>query len=443
MKRNIFAEKGFIHLLGPNPAIVPGGGKAWDGSVLEACDIFKEKNAYYWYYHAIGKDENLWPKGYRIGVATAPFPLGPWTKYEKNPILDHGPEGSWEDHWVACGCVMKEGAYNIRGGTEKYCMWYSGGGTKSKGYSIGLATASSPLGPWEKYEGNPIIEDFGYVCNVIKVNGRFHMYSEHPVGVTDHGPYCLATADNPEGPWTRYEGNPVLTPGDWGAWDSTGYSEAKVVYHEGVFHTFYSACEKQKIESIGYAYSFDGHNFIKYGANPVVPLQKTPNASAYAEVQTLIEPPFVYLYHTLRYYEDHERRRGAEDLGIQVLSITPYFKLAMPILSINSLRPSKVSRLESCCPVSLESASSLALTSECTYDADATAGLRVHVTPSHDGIDYDNVDLYNFDTDFEAGKAVKKTVELSPKAKFVKVIVENLDSSHDVTSVNVTATLGN
>jgi hypothetical protein len=438
-KKNMFTEKGFIHILGPNPAIVPGDEKAWDGDVLEACDIFKEKDTYYWFYHAIGKDKKLWPELYRIGVATAPTPLGPWTKYEKNPILNHGHSDSWEDRWVACGCIMKEGSYDTKSGTEKYYMWYSGNSTQ-KGWQnvgIGLATASNPFGPWKKYEGNPIIKDFGYICNVVKVKGKFYMYTEHPIGVTDHGPFRLAIADKPEGPWERYDGNPVLLPGDWAAWDASGYSEAKVLYHEGIFHTFYSGSERAKIESIGYAHSYDGFKFIKYNINPVVPVSKTPDASAYSEVQSLIEPPFIYLYHTLRYYS-----KEGEDLGIQVLSLSPHFRLPMPVLYIDSLSPTKASELEDCCPISLETASDLALTTECTYNSDANACLRLHVRTSTDGINYDNVDMYNFDLDFKAGQTIKKTVELSPKVKFVKVIAENRDDLQNISSVSVTATLG-
>ena len=437
MQRNIFTEKGFIHILGPNPALIPGDEKAWDGYVIESCDIFKDHHTYYWYYHAVGKDKDLWPEGYRIGVATAPSPLGPWTKYEKNPIMDLGPRGSWEDGWVACACILKEGAYNIERGTAKYYMWYSGGSYKEGVVgNIGLATASNPLGPWKKYEGNPIIEDFGYLCGVVRLDGKFYMYTEHPIGVTDHGPFCLATADKPEGPWTRYEGNPVLPPGDWGAWDASGFSEAKVLYHEGVFHCFYSGSRTPKLESIGYAYSVDGHNFTKYSGNPVVPKEGTPDASAYAEVQALIEPPFVYLYHTLRYIS-----KKGEDLGIQVLSINPHFSLAMPILNLDSLAPSTASGLAACCPASLESVSNLVLTTKCTYDADAKAGLRIHVRSSYDGTNYDNVDLYSFDIDLKAGQTIRKTVELTPKARFVKVIAENLDNSCNAT-VKIAATLG-
>ena len=438
MPKNVFAERGFIQILGPNPAIVTGDEKAWDGEVLEACDIFKDNHTYYWYYHAIGKDKKRWPKAYRIGVAMAPTPLGPWRKYEGNPVLDHGPDGSWEDEWVACGTILKEGHYNVRKGTERYYMFYSGTGSESEGVSVGLAYADNPLGPWRKYEGNPIIEDFGYVGGVVKVGGKYYMFNEHPIGPTDHGPFALAVADRPEGPWRKYEGNPVLPTGDWGAWDATGFSEAKVVYHEGIFHCFYSACMTQKLESIGYAYSFDGYKWTKYEANPVVVLERTPDASAFAEVQALIEPPFIFLYHTLRYIS-----RGGEDLGIHVLSIDPHFRLSMPVLILDSLGPKAISELGNCCPIGLDSVSSLALTTECKYHADAKKGLRIHVASSYDGINYDDFDLYVFDVPVRAGKTVRKTVELSPKVRFVKVMVENLDDSHEATSIKVTATLGN
>ena len=461
MQRNIFAEKGFIEILGPNPAIKTGDENAWDGWNLEASHIFKDKNTYYWYYHARGTEEreNILkemktgkiehPSGYRMGVATAPTPLGPWTKYEKNPILDYGPLDTWDGLGNACACVLKESGPDIEGGTEKYFMWYNGWGTTKEGErrgGIGLATASHPLGPWKRYEGNPVVDwPRSYLCGVVKVKGKFYMYTEYPVGATapDLGPFCVATADRPEGPWKKYEGNPVLYPSDWGAWDAAGYSEAGVLYHEGVFHCFYSGSRTPGIESIGYAYSFDGYDFTKYGANPVVPLERTPDASAFAEVQALIEPPFVFLYHTLRYVSrDFWAAPRGEDLGIHVLSISPQFRLSMPIVSLDSLGPREASELEDCCPVSLQSASSLSLTAECSYHPDAEAGVRFHVRSSLDGMSYDTADLCNFDVDPRRGEAIRKTVDLSPTVRFVKVLAENLDNSHNVTSISVTATIG-
>ena len=87
---NTSAETSEVDVGGVHPchgaaAVVPEASDAWDGWVLECCDIFKDDDTYYWYYHARG-DRKHYPKLYRVGVATAPSPLGPWTSYEGNPI---------------------------------------------------------------------------------------------------------------------------------------------------------------------------------------------------------------------------------------------------------------------------------------------------------------------------------------------------------------------
>ena len=405
---------------------------------------FKDEFTYYWYYHGRG-DRELYPKGYRVGVATAPTPLGPWTRHEGNPILDYGPPGSWDEHSVDCVCIMKEGAYDLHPEQDTYYMWYSAGG--STGRHIGLATSSSPLGPWKKYEGNPVVEDFGYLCSVAKVNDKFFMFTQYPVEVTDQGPFCVATADRPEGPWTKYDRNPIITPGGWGAWDDGGYSEAGVRYNDGVFHLFYGGTKTMKLESIGYAYSFDGYNWTKYSGNPVIPLTRVPNASGFAEVKHLIEPPFIYIYHTLRYTSplyidgDPEKDWATEHLAVQVLSTSPTFRIPVPVLHVASLGPNQDSGLESCLPVSLENASACALTVECRYPSQAKAGLRLHVRSSYDGTAYDSQDLYTFDLEASAGETVRRTVEIFPKVRFFKVTCENVDGSGDVSSLSVTATV--
>ena len=131
-----------------------------------------------------------------------------------------------------------------------------------------------------------------------------------------------------------------------------------------------------------------------------------------------------------------------EDLAIQVLTIDPAFKIVFPVLSDISLQGGQSSRLAACLPIGLEAASTLALAAECTYDAKARAGLRLHVRASDDGVHFDTDDLDTFDLPFRAGQTVRKTVEMSPHVKFAKVIVENLETSRSATSISVTATVG-
>lgn len=428
--------KQFMQIPGPNPILTPGGKDTWDENVIECCNVFKDGDTYYLYYHGVPKNKDIWSRlSYRVGVAASSHPLGPWKKYEKNPIIDLGSEGSWEEQCVACVAVLKEEA-------DKYYMWYTG---LKKGEfpkcNIGLATASSPLGPWKKYESNPILEDFGYLGGVVKIGDKYYMYNEYPIGASspDQGPFALATANSPEGPWTKYQGNPVIPAGDWGAWDDGGYSEAGVLYRDGVFHIFYGGTKWTKLESIGYAYSFDGYNFVKYPRNPVALREKNPDTSAFAEVHALYEPPFVYLYHTLRYIS---RGPNEEDIGVQILATSTPFRLTMPVLSSDSLGAGRSSELTSCPPISLEHISDIALTVECTYHANAKKGLKAHVRASCDGINYDTEDLCAFDIPFAPGQEVSKTLSLDAKLMFIKVILENLDEAHDITNVKVMATLG-
>jgi len=303
----------FIQIPGPNPILSPGEKDAWDEHLIECGDVFKDQYTYYLYYHGSAKNRRLWPArnpglSYRIGVATAPTPLGPWVKYGRNPIVDLGADDSWENMHVACPHIVKEKE-------NTYNMWYSAWSDKGKKWNIGLATASNPLGPWTKYKKNPVLKDFGYVGSVLKVNDKYLMYAEHPVGgcSPDQGPICLAVADRPEGPWRKYKNNPVLAPDNWGSWDDGGYSESKVVYHDGMFHMFYAGTKWKKLERIGYAHSRDGCNFTKYPGNPIALTERCPPANAFAEVHALFEPPLIYLYHTLRFKDvDFDR----EDIGV-------------------------------------------------------------------------------------------------------------------------------
>jgi len=430
----------FIQIPGPNPILVPGAKGKWDDHLLEACDIFKDGETYYFYYHATSQSG----RSYVVGVATAPHPLGPWTKSERNPVLDQGSKGSWDDNAVACAFIHKE---NIDG----YYMFYSGRAEASDdhNWSVGLATAKHPLGPWEKITTDrSLIEGFGYVGGVVKAQGRYWMYNEYPISSTgeDYGTMSLATASSPEGPWKIYEEGPIIGPGEWGAWDDGGYSEAKVFYRDGVFHLFYGGVKLDQPrfssrESIGYAYSFDGIHFTKYTQNPVALRDRNPDAAAFAEVHAYYEPPFVYCFHTLRYCSRLHPKPYEEELGVQVLATERPFCLPMSALTEESLKAKASTALEACPPLSLEHASQAALTVSCLYDSKASAGLKLHVKSSYDGFRYDSGDFATFDDPAVPGELCQSTFSVNCSPRFIKVVVENPDPACKVQNLNVTLVL--
>jgi len=93
MQRPVFER--LIHVPGPNPIITEGKPGDWDDAVIEAGNVIKDHHTYYFYYHGIPKDNEKWgPGSYRVGVATAAHPLGPWKKYGDAPVLNTGAEES-------------------------------------------------------------------------------------------------------------------------------------------------------------------------------------------------------------------------------------------------------------------------------------------------------------------------------------------------------------
>ena len=449
-QRNDLLENGvFLQIPGPNPLLLPGEDGTWDSEVIETADAIKDNGKYYLFYHGPGNDEKNYPgKRYQIGVALADHPLGPFRRYGDKPVLEAGPEGSWDSSHVACGMVLKEGL-------DQYYMWYSGHGGPGVGWFIGLATADNILGPWKKHSNNPIMEEFGYVGGAVKVNGKYYLYSEHPIGSTgdDYGPLSVATADKPEGPWVEWEHNPALLQGEWGEWDDGGLSEAEVIYHSGVFHMFYGGSKlffprMASRECIGYAYSFDGLHFKKYGRNPVVTRLASPNTASFSEVHAIVEMPFIYLYHTLRYIEPWQYGAvkrvppRAEDVGVQVLVTQKPFSLDMPIIQLDSLDGSAVMTLNDTPPINLSHVSRFALSAQCRYDKIVGNGhVVLHVRASANGKEYDTEDLFTLSLGAKPGKLVRKTFDLRTAARYVKVIVANYDMK-PVTDVKVVAILG-
>lgn len=79
-----------------------------------------------------------------------------------------------------------------------------------------------------------------------------------------------AEADNIEGPYTKYSGNPVITLGDPDAWDDTQVADPHVFWYRGKFHMLYAGVKGTGGWQIGHATSNDGITWSKDAGNPVI-----------------------------------------------------------------------------------------------------------------------------------------------------------------------------
>ena len=61
-----------------------------------------------------------------------------------------------DEDWELRDCQVAEGPFVLKH-NGKYYLTYSANHTRSEDYAVGFAVSDSPFGPFEKYEGNPIL----------------------------------------------------------------------------------------------------------------------------------------------------------------------------------------------------------------------------------------------------------------------------------------------
>lgn len=186
-----------------------------------------------------------------------------WVKQGDNPVLEVGPEGSWDDHLAGSPAVL------IIGTT--YHMWYVGDdGTYSR---IGHATSPDGI-TWTKDSNNPVLDlgpagswddDKVYFPSVAFDGSTFQMWFSGHDGASWDG---IGYATSPDGSaWTKDINNPVLV-GSAGEWD--GNAGGPTVLIEGTtYHMWYHGDDDVNSQ-IGHSTSSDGIIWTKDTHNPVL-----------------------------------------------------------------------------------------------------------------------------------------------------------------------------
>jgi hypothetical protein len=194
---------------------------------------------------------------------------------------------------------------------------------------------------------------------------------------------------------------------------------------------------------LGIFLSTDCKHWVEYKYNPIlepVGVLGTGWESKYvADVGVIIEGNKIWMF--------YEGSQGDVNNTCSVgLAIGGIERFDAPVILQDNLAAGVKTTLDDCSEISMLGVNSLALTVEETYHASAAAGGKLHLYTSPDGENWDTEPVETKDLAFEAGETTKRETftpcDAAQRARFLKVVIENLDATYAITDVKVTATLG-
>lgn len=181
--------------------LAPRGEGFWDGTTCHNPHIQFAQGKYSLFYMG---NSNGRTNTKRIGLATADSLYGPWQRMEQ-PILDAGDTSAWDDH-----CTSNPSF--VIGSDGKCRLYYKAWNTDEYEHptdpairgnrKYGLAMAECPEGPYTKYDGNPLI-DYSRLGanrqledgNVFWEKGKYYMLARD-MGRFDHEVGIILESDD-------------------------------------------------------------------------------------------------------------------------------------------------------------------------------------------------------------------------------------------------------
>jgi predicted GH43/DUF377 family glycosyl hydrolase len=261
-----------------NPVLTRGETGSWEATRLDGAAVIHDGTTFHMWYSAMDS-------GYveRVGYATSADGTM-WTKHAGNPIVDVGPSGSWDRHYIRPTTVM------VENGTYK--MWYGGGhstGTENW-YAVGLAVSDNGL-DWQK-RPEPVLSpstfpgawDPGMVANpyIVFRDSTYHMWYSGGVesGIVDIG---IGYAWSDDGiNWTKHRG-PVVPSGEAIYWHSP-------VLHDGTnWHMWYTSSTDLSSAQIEHATSTEGPGVPAFDSWRFIPAAALASGAEGAFFQTDVD----------------------------------------------------------------------------------------------------------------------------------------------------------
>jgi predicted GH43/DUF377 family glycosyl hydrolase len=234
------------------PAPVLGSGEDWDSrDVLNPSVIHGPSPRAALLNLYSGYDGHTW----HTGLASSDDGLH-WRKHGK--ILSPDPQ-TWEGSYIAAnGSALLH--------MNQIWYWYVAGPEQQP--HLGLAR-STKSGSWRKEPG-PVLEPGPYASwdergvadpYVIRIDPYFYLYY---LGQDRARRQRLGVARSTDGVhWERFRSNPILEPGDIGAFDETGLGEPAVWNSHGFYWLLYTGLDPEMKRRMGLARSTDGVHWEK------------------------------------------------------------------------------------------------------------------------------------------------------------------------------------
>jgi len=165
---------------------------SWDEYSVFTPNILRASDKYYLFYTGVkptagnleGKFENNSETDITaIGLAVSKSPDGPFVRNTPNPILEVSSiSDNFDSYRIDDACIIfREDSYHLyfKGRSRKY------GNQGPKHTKLGLAISNNPEGPYKKYDNNPIITSGHEVMVWPYQNGVMALLSNHgPEGRT-------------------------------------------------------------------------------------------------------------------------------------------------------------------------------------------------------------------------------------------------------------------
>lgn len=236
----------------------------FDSKEVDCANIIVKDDTFYMAYAGWDGKMN------RIGLAKSKD-LIHWERV--GLILDVGEEGKWDSGSVSGPYIYFEGEtfYLFYVGFPKI-------GYESGPGAIGLAT-SKDLINWEKNPSNPILKNIPgglwergglYKPCVIKAGNLYYLFYNAKDREESSWHERIGVAFSRDLlHWEKYSGNPILDNGQEGAWDSITVGDPYIVKIDDIWYMFYYGFDGKKAQD-GVAISKDLINWKKLDINPII-----------------------------------------------------------------------------------------------------------------------------------------------------------------------------